>query len=505
MITEKGVAPIKGGQFKILSRDQIEELHKATIEVLENIGIKNLHDEAREIMESVGCEVEHDKKIVRIPESVLMKYLKKAPTKITLYGRDPKYNVHLDDSDNVYVMGGAGAVKTLGLNGKLKPSTMKDLKDLTRLEDTLECMDIAHFLVIPTDTEFGETSECEMIAFAHMLTNNTRNFYALLGGCREGLKYELEMASVLTGSIKEVSKKPFFVAGLCIISPLTHRYEFIEELLECGKYSIPCYIEVDQSAGGTTPFTLAGTIVEGNANILAAIALAQMVSPGAPCIYSTSSGILDMEYLYFSGNAPESTILHMALAQMAHYYNLPYYGSNTADSKLPDAQMGYERAQHFLGCALGGVNIIHVAIGNLAMMGIANYEQCLIDNEILGATFRLLKGIDVSKDSIGMDAFRESGHNANFLSTAHSLKYCRSDERWEPKLTDRGNWNQWMANTGGKDMRERAKDMARKILKEHTPVYVTEKERKEIWKIAKAGQKAIIEKNKKREEKQRAG
>ena len=331
-----------------------------------------------------------------------------------------------------------------------------------------------------------------MLTFAHMLTNNTRNFYALVGGCRQGLHYELEMASVLAGSIGAVLKRPFFVAGLCVISPLTHRQEFVEELIECGKYKIPCYVEADATAGGTTPFTISGAIVEINANVLAAIVLAQMVNPGAPCIYSSSSGILDMKSLYFSGNAPEATLLHMASAQMAHYYNLPYYGSNTADSKLPDAQAGYERAQHFLGCALGGVNIIHVAIGNLAMMRIASFEQCLIDHEILGATFRFLRGVDTSKEAIGVDVFREVGHSSSFLQTIHSVKYCRSDERWNPKLTDRGNWNQWIANTGGKDMREVARKEVKKILNEYHPVYVTEKQRKEIWKIAYAAQKEVI-------------
>jgi len=496
MITEKGVVPIKGGKYKVLTEDKMDRLHEATIEVLENIGIKNMHDEAREIMEEKGCEVDHDKKIVKIPGNIMKEYIAKAPSSITLHGRDPIYDVKLDDPDDVYVMGGAGSVNTLDMDGNLRPSTMQDLKDFTRLEDTLENMDIAHFLVTPQDTEFGSTSECEMITFAHNLVNNTRNFYALLGGCKEGLKYELEMASVLAGSIEEVSKRPFFVGGLCLISPLTHRKGFVEELLECGKYNIPCYLEVDQSAGGTTPYTLAGTVVEANANIMSAVVLAQMVNPGAPCIYSTSSGILDMRSLNFSGNAPESTILHMALAQMAHYYNLPYYGSNTADSKLPDAQMGYERAQHFLGCAMGGVNIIHVAIGNLAMMSIANYEQCLIDNEILGSTFRFLRGIEVDEDRIGLDAFREAGHSSDFLSTAHTLRYLRSQERWEPRLTDRGNWNQWMRDSGGKDMRERAKDMVKKILDEHHPVYATEKEKKEVFKIAKAAQKEIDIKHK---------
>jgi trimethylamine--corrinoid protein Co-methyltransferase len=231
--------------------------------------------------------------------------------------------------------------------------------------------------------------------------------------------------------------------------------------------------------------------VENNANILAAVALAQMAHPGAPCIYASSTGILDMRALNFSGNAPESTLIHMASAQMAHFYNLPYYGACTTDSKLPDAQMGYETMQHFLGCAMAGVNIIHVAIGNLAMMSVANYEQCLMDNEILGAAFRLLKGIEVNEDAIGLDAFREVGHKSDFLSSAHTLKYCRSEERWNPRLTDRNTWGQWQQE-GGKDMRQRAKEMARKILAEQpAPEFVDAKTQREIWKLANAAQREI--------------
>jgi trimethylamine--corrinoid protein Co-methyltransferase len=175
---------------------------------------------------------------------------------------------------------------------------------------------------------------------------------------------------------------------------------------------------------------------------------------------------------------------------MAHYYNLPYYGSNTPDSKLPDAQMGYERALHFLGCALGGVNIIHVAIGNLEMMILANYEQCLIDNEILGAVFRMVQGIDCSMDAIGIDAFKEVGHSGQFLATDHTLKYLRK-ERWEPQLTDRNSWDKWQIQSGGKDMRERAKIKVREILEKHRPVYMEEGKVKKIDEIARMAQEEI--------------
>jgi len=489
MIAEPGVVPVKGGQLKMLSDRQVRDLHAATVEVLQDVGIRVLHREALEVMAAAGCRVDLDKQVARIPEDVLMKYVGTAPTQVRLCGRDPKYDLTLDDSDNVYVMGGAGALHYLDLDGVRRESTMQALEDFTRLEDTLDCMDIAHFLLTPQDIE--QTGH-EMLLFAHMLKNNTRNFYALAGGARRGLEFELEMAAVCAGSVENVSQRPFFVAGLCIESPLTQRHGFVEELWACGQYGIPAYVEADAIAGGTTPFTIAGCAVEINANVLAAIALAQMKNPGAPCIYASSSGILDMRTLDFSGCAPESTLLHMVSAQLAHHYHLPYYGTNTPDSKLPDAQMGYERAQHFLGCALAGVNIIHVAIGNLEMMKLASFEQCLMDNEILGATFRFLGGVDTSREAVGVEAFKEVGHDSRFLESAHTLRFLRTAERWEPRLTDRNSWTTWMERTGGKDMRERAREQAREILSEHHPKYVSDEEAREIDRIAREAQAYFI-------------
>lgn len=476
----------------MLSNDQLKALHDATIDVLSEVGIRIMHNDALDLMGSNGCDVDYDKQIVKIPKDVLMRYVRVAPSEIKLCGRDPKYDIALNASDDVYVMGGAGALNYLNLDGNRKPSTMKALEDFTRLEDTLENMDIAHFLLTPQDIE---QKGHEMLLFAHMLKNNTRNFYGLVGGCRKGLEFELEMASVCAGSLEAVSERPFFVAGLCIESPLTQRKGFVEELWACGEYNIPAYVEADASAGGTTPFTIAGCAVEVNANVLAAIALAQMKHPRAPCIYSSSSGILDMRSLDFAGSAPESTLLHMASTQLAHYYDLPYYGANTPDSKLPDAQMGYEAMQHFMGLAMAGCNIIHVAIGNLEMMKLASFEACLIANEMLGATYRFLEGIDCSPEAIGVKVFKEIGHESRFLETDHAVKHCRSKERWEPKLTDRNCWETWMQKTGGKDMAQRANEQARKILNEHHPEYVTEEQAKEIDRIAKAAQQYFVETN----------
>ena len=123
MVTAEGIVPVKGGQYKLLSSDQIKDLHNATMEVLSEVGIKILHHDALDLMKGNGCIVDYEAQVAKIPEDVLMKYIGMAPNKVFLHGRNPCYTVHLDDSDDVYSMGGAGALHYIDLDGKRKPST----------------------------------------------------------------------------------------------------------------------------------------------------------------------------------------------------------------------------------------------------------------------------------------------------------------------------------------------------------------------------------------------
>ena len=385
-------------------------------------------------------------------------------------------------------MSGAGSLWVLDLDGNRRSSTMQDLIDLTRRQDTFENLHIAHWLVQPQEIpQVG----ADRIVFATMLKNTLRPQH-IIPGSPIGIEDHIEMAAVLAGSREEALRRPTFFENVCMISPLLHRGDLIEEIMLCAKYKIPMVVEEDANAGGTTPFTIAGTVAEQNANVLAAIMFSQMINSGTPCIYSSSSGILDMRDANYSGNSPEATLIHVAASQMAHYYHLPYQGANPSDSKIPDAQMGYERAHHFLTLTLGGCNIIHVAIGNLEMMRLASYEQCVIDNEILGATFRIVEGIEVTRDTLGIDVLKEVGPGGNFVGTDHTVKYLRKN-RWYPKITDRNSWETWQAK-GGKDMRQRANEEARRILASHHPQYVTEKQMRELDRISKDAQKRAIEK-----------
>jgi trimethylamine---corrinoid protein Co-methyltransferase len=330
----------------------------------------------------------------------------------------------------------------------------------------------------------------DRILFANVVPNTSRNYYSQ-GQGGQSIRDQVDMAAVILGSAEALRKRPIFTIVLCLVSPLVQPGIRLEELFACVQYGIPLYIEVDSQPGATTPITIAGTVVEECANVLAGITLAQILAPGHPCIFSIASGIMDMSTGNYSGGAPETSLLHAATAQMAHYYRLPYQGGTGIDATVPDAQAGYERALQVLTNALAGTNFIHLSIGMMEQMLTASYEQCLIDNEILGAAFRITRGIEVNDDTIAFDVIKELGPgNSQYVVHDHTLRYLRQ-VTWFPKLTNRQKFEPWM-DGGGKDMRDVARDQARKILAEYHPQYLSAAQIAEIQRIAQAAQQQAM-------------
>jgi len=476
---------LKDGQYRLLDEDQLEQVHLATLQVLEEVGVRVEHPGALEIFKENGCWVDFDHKLVKIPEYILKKALSSVPSRFTLYGKTPEYNVNVN-TRNVYTIGGSSALWVLDLEGRRKPATLEDLAQLTRLQDALENLHIMHGIVNPQD--IPQPGFCRRL-FATVMQNTHRNYYSQAEDAQD-VRDQVEMASLIVGDKKKVSQKPIFTEVVCMISPLTHPREMLDVLIESAKWRIPLYIEADSQPGATSPVTLAGTLVEQNATILTGIVLAQLVNPGTPCVYSIASGIMDMKTGSYSGAAPETCLLHVATAQVAHFYNLPFQGGTGIDAKIPDAQAGYERALQVLSCALSGVNFIHLSIGMMEQMLLASYEQCVIDNEILGATFRILQGMEVNSETLAVDVIKEVGPGGNFLAHEHTLKNFRKVE-WFPKLTNRDKWSNWEAK-GKMSMRQRARDEAKKILKEYHPPILSPELALELDKMAKDAQERVL-------------
>jgi len=473
-------------QLKLLSDEDIQRIHCAVLRVLSEVGVRMEHRPALEAMRDGGCEVDFEAHLVRVPEDVLTKSLATAPSEFTLAGQTPEFDVPVD-LQRIYTIGGSSALYVLGLDGERRPSTLRDLVDLTRLQDALENLHIMHAIAIPQDIP---QPGFDRILFANTVPNTSRNYYSQ-GQGGKSIRDQVEMASVILGSPDALRERPIFTIVLCMVSPLLHPGIRLEELMECVKCGVPIYVEVDAQAGGTTPITAAGTLVEECANVLAGVTLAQILSPGHPCIFAIASGIMDMSTGNYSGAAPEAGLIHAATAQMAHFYGLPFQGGTGIDATLPDAQAGYERALQVLTNALAGTNFIHLSIGMMEQMLTASYEQCVIDDEIIGAALRIARGIEVNDDTIALDVIKEIGPaNSQYVMHDHTLRHLRKVS-WFPKLTNRKKWDPWMSD-GGKDMRQRARQRAEEILAEHHPQYLSDDQVKELQRMAQSFQDQAV-------------
>ncbi len=471
--------------YKVLNDEQMHRIHLGVLQVLEEVGVFVEHDDALKIFADNGCKVDFEKRRVCIPEHVLRRALSTAPSRFTLHGFKPEFDVQVDTT-SIYTIGGSSALFVQDLDGNRRPAALQDLEDLTRLQDSLPNLHIMHGIVNPQDIP---QPGFDRRLFSAVTKNTARNYYSQgIGG--QSVPDQIEQAALILGSTQKVKERPPFTIVLCMISPLVQSQIRVEELLACAREGIPIYVEVDAQPGATTPVTLAGTLVEECVNVLCGITLAQLVRPGLPCTFAIASGVLDMSTMCYSGADPRSTLLHAATAQMAHYYNLPFQGGTGIDAVIPDVQAGYERGIQVLANALAGVNFIHLSIGMIEQMMTASYEQCLIDNEILDSAFMIARGIEVNDETLAIDVIKEVGPGGNFLEHPHTGDNFRQ-ECWFPKLTVRDRWDTWKAH-GGLDMRQRANAEARRILRDHHPAYVDDKTKAELDKLAIAQQKACI-------------
>ncbi|MGD0751910.1 MAG: trimethylamine methyltransferase family protein [Anaerolineales bacterium] len=465
--------------LQFLSQPQIETLHHAILNVLWETGVRVEWRPALEAYAGAGCRVNFERQIVQIPEQVLEQALQTAPHSFSLYGTTPADEIRVT-IDDVYTIAGSSALKVLDLEGRHRPATLQDLADFTRLIDALENADIMHAMVIPQDVP---QAGFDRLLLSTILQNSSKHYYSQgLGGA--SVMDQVEIAAVAQGSTQAVMQRPCFSMVVCLVSPLVHPAEQVQEIMECARFGIPLWLEATNMMGASAPITVAGALVEHSANVLASLVLAQLLNPGLPCIFSVASGGFNMRTGSYVSASPEMVQLHCATAQMAHSYGLPFHGGGGLDACLPDAQAGYERTLQAVPLILAGINFFCLAFGMMNQLLTSSYEQAVIDNEIFSAVFRLAEGIRVTPETIALDQIHKAGPGGQFLNQAYTLHNYRR-EQWQPELTNRLEWEQWQHTTSGKDMRQRANERARKLLAEHTPHPLSQEQATEIDRMAR--------------------
>jgi trimethylamine--corrinoid protein Co-methyltransferase len=450
-----------GGQYCPLTQEQIVQIHRSSLRVLEQTGVQVDHDEARDLYRRGGARVNGHR--VHISEQMVQQALELAPPRVLLAGLDPAHDVVLEGK-RVYA--GTGGSPTMILDPGLdtvRGATLRDLQEMVTLVDALPNCD---FVIIPIYPGDIAAEHVPVNRFYTCLAHTTKH---VMGGLdtASGARQVIELATLIAGSLEKLRARPFVSAITSwMVSPLQLDTGVTDILIAWCRYGLPVALSSAPMAGSTSPVTLAGTLVQLNAEQLSGIVLTQLITPGTPVLAGYIPGIADMRTGGYLGGTVEFGIMQAAAAQMARFYRVPIYCSGgMSDSKLPDAQAGSEKMATFLLAAMGGANYIHHAIGMLTNMSVASLEQAVIDDEIVGMAMRVLRGIELTEESLGTEAIDRVGPGGHYLMDPHTLRHMRS-EFFYPPIADRQNRASWEA-AGRLDTRARAAARAAKLLAEH--------------------------------------
>jgi len=455
-------------RIEVLSNDEIQTIHSATVELLSKVGIKVDSPSARTLFKDYGAEINDNDLFIKIPESLIKEKLKQVPDSFKLHGPDGKFNFEVNTTSTQFATIGTPVKiydpsKKSGVRKTILTDTIKQI----RIVDSLKNINCSHIDVWPNDVNYLSIHAHCIYQWVH----NTRKPYGL--GCLGRLASQdmMNMASIIVGSEEELIKNARFVGFMNPTSPL-HLPQIMTNGLEIfTKYKQPTIIAPEALAGSTAPVALAGLLTQINAEIIGGIILSQLFNSGAPVFFGTVSTITDMK----SGNPAlgsiETGLITAAVAQLARLYNIPSRGpGGITDSKVLDVQCGFERLQTLLVAAQAGVNYITCA-GTYEETLVEALELLVIDDELADIAKRLIEGINVNEETIALDVIEKvassSKKGVNYLSEAHTRKFMRK-ELYIPMLIDRNRRSTWRKK-GSKDIIGRAKDKVEQILQSFNP------------------------------------
>ena len=450
-----------GGQYKPLTEQDIQKIHATSLRVFAEVGMEVNFPEARKLFRDAGAEVDEASRVVKIPRDMVEELVDKAPSTVKLCGRAENGELDCKIGGGAVYMGTGGT----GLNVQdpgSQDSRRAELEDVMNMACLVEALDNIHFYMLNVYPNDLPVEEVDVNRFGAAL-NRTRKH--IMGGVYtiEGVRNVIKMAEIIAGSPDKLRERPFISMVTCNISPFRLDESYSQLGIEVARNRIPVVVPAEPLCGATAPVTLAGNLVVQNVDTLAGVMLTQLANPGTPVLYGCISSIADLRDMKYLSGAVEMGLMNAASAQMAQFYQLPLYSTaGMSDSKLNDAQAGYESAITNLMVALAGGNLIHDAAGFLEFCMTASYDKLVIDNEIIGMVMRAVEGIRVDDETLAFDVLKKTGPGGHFVSSPHTRRYMRS-EHYLPQLSDREDRAKWQT-AGAEDTKVRASQKVSQIL-----------------------------------------
>ncbi|UCD41240.1 MAG: trimethylamine methyltransferase family protein [Chloroflexota bacterium] len=447
----------------LLSQEQVERIHEASLEILESVGLLVRNQKARQIFAHHGLNVDNETQVVKFPRNIVEQNRALFPQKFTFRGRDRSFDRTIPEDSPIILTGSSAPNIIDPVTGYERRATSDDLARISHLINELPGYDVFSISTLADDAPPGQFS---LSRFYPSIRNTVKPVRA--NTPPEEAEDMLRLLFMIAGSESAFRDHPFVTFHYCpVVSPLTMDFDSTEVLIFFKEKGFPSYFSIVPNAGLTSPLTLAGTLAQNNAEFLAAAVLSQIIQPGSELIYSTLPTVADMRTGAYSPGAIETGILHMGCAQMARFYNIPSGGYiGLTNSKINDAQSGFETAMSVVSGYLGGVDIFNMG-GLLDALMSFDFAKAVIDNDIAMMLKRIRRGFEFSEENLSLDLIAEIGPGGMFADSDHTLERMRTT-MYLTDIADRNPRQQWQ-EIGALDAQARAMMRVKDILTRDNP------------------------------------
>jgi trimethylamine---corrinoid protein Co-methyltransferase len=445
--------------YEILDAEGEELIHNTSMQILAEIGIDFYDDEARSILKRHGASVQGEN--ITFEPGLVEEYVAKAPSSFTQLARNPANNLEIGGESLTFAPV-YGPPFILDLEGGRREARLEDFENFVKLAYLSPHLHHSGGTVVePCDLPV-ETRHLDML-YSHIKFSDK----AFMGSVTspENAADSVSLAEILFGSA-EIKQNPALISLININSPRQFDGGMLQALTVYARARQGIIITPFILSGAVAPVSIAGTLVQQNAEALAGIAYAQMIEPGTPVVYGSFMTNIDLQSGAPVFGSPESQLAIYASAQLARRYKLPFRsGGMFSSSKIPDAQSAYESVMVMYPAVLARANFILHAAGWLENGLIAGYEKFVLDCEILGMLHKFLKGIDLSEESLALDSLRSVPPGGHHLGTDHTMRHFR-DAFYRAELFDYATDDDWKL-AGAQDSQQRAGRKVKELLGEY--------------------------------------
>jgi trimethylamine--corrinoid protein Co-methyltransferase len=478
--------------FEILSDDQRARIATAAFDLLERGGIKLTQPEARGLLSGAGARIEGER--VRIPPDLVNQAVGSAPSSIAIYTRDGEKAMDLGGT-SVHFGAHTDAPDMLDpFTDERRPCTAADVGRIAGLIDALPTVDYTTASGLVSDRP---AQVADRVALAQCLIHSPKPVLTMpvtcqaLVDCREMATQAVGYAQRSSNSGEETLRdRPMLIVYSEPVSPLVHPDDSIRRLLYCAEHEIPLVYSGYAAMGGTAPLSPAAITVQLCAESLSALVVHQLRRPGAPFIFGGMASVMDMQTTVFSYGAPEFQRGNTLMAEMAHYFDLPNFGTGgTSDAQTFDGQAVFEATSSCMLACLCGANLVH-DVGLLGNATVVMPAMIVATDEIIAMLRQLLDPIEVSDETLLLDVIEGIGPGGEFVTHEHTYQHFR--DVWYPELLFRGGAERW--STGEQEaFQQRVNARTRELMEQHKPAPLPEDAEQAILAVVARAEAALTD------------